>query len=301
MQIPSMLHEYYKDRSEFLLSQDSSFSDIAQAFNMAFQFYSQNKLWDDELARAKSLGISFDNMLGYPEKRKQSLESMLDTLPGIASDFLGKDYSPEDIEKASIMVNGSSLPLEVRLDDGEEQDTIYIKRFDIDRLLGIELYSLISGIGDYNYAFNSEILIEQKIAGKHEFQYSQADLQDIKNSYNYIMNRVKLDVISHYMGLDDVLKQDNYLLTEGGQINMIDFDVMDRRYTPEDIEACRRHTCDDLQISQDLYDKIYAFEEFLMQSRIKHNKNNINKLKRILQYAGSDTSHNRIYEAIEDE
>ena len=299
MSLEEALDAYYAERPEFKLDK-ATFSGITAATNFTFDYYLQEKARNPELEKARSVRIVAENMLGYVDQRRKALDNCSKALSVIAAEFLKTKYDPEDVIEASLMVNGSTLPLEVRLNGGKNKRTIFLKKFDLGRLLGLEIYSLISGSKEYNYAFNQEMIVEREQEGEHEFEYSPQEFARIKASRNYIQNKVKLDLISFYMGLDDVMKKDNYLVTRKGDIRIIDFDVMDRDYSEDEIMACKEQTAKELGITSEEYKKIYDFQEFLLKQRVKDNREKINILIDLSKHCENGRMHKYLRRTLGD-
>ena len=272
-----MIKEYFRERPELISS--PSYRDFSQAKENTFAFVVQEG-WDKISRRYRAFAITPNNMIGFPEARKRSMQSLEENAKECAAKLYGFDVRNIEFNCAYLMVNGSSLPIRLDLTlRNSEADGIrkkmFVKQFDIARLLGLELYSLIGGIDqNYNFFFNEGIIAEDALEGKHEFEL---ECSLIPNP-TYKIERIRFDVISFYMGLDDLGKKDNYLITPDGRIKIIDFDVLDRRYTDAEKRFIQAQTSKELGISVEEYEKILKDQERLLRDRILQEKDRIDKL-----------------------
>lgn len=209
------------------------------------------------------------------------------------------------INNISLMANGGASPIKVDLEidclNEKLKKTMYIKPFDKERLFGLELYNLLGGINkDYNYVFNSQVIVEDKIEGKHEDQIMNID--DIRKKDQYKIERIKLDMLSYYLGIDDLIEKDNtleyeivgkeemrydnYLVTEDGRITIIDFNVMNFSFNEEYKTYLKNKTIDELNISEEQYDTIYNDQKKLLKDRFRDERPYLNKLLGIIYDLG---------------
>ncbi len=123
----------------------------------------------------------------------------------------------------------------------------------------------------YNFIFNEDFIIENALEGKHEFDLPA----DIANGNEYKEEMIRADAISFYMGLDDVAKKDNYLVSSTNKIVFIDFDVIDRMYTLAERNSIKENTAKQLSISVEEYKKSYAKQEQRLAILLCQRRDNI--------------------------
>ena len=272
--------EYFEEKSELVDS--SSFAVYALIRNDSLAcFYQNREITGEEPRRFE---ITLENMLGYLETRKRNMEDLERYAKECASKLYEVGAENIDVEKAYLMTNGSSLPLRVDLTienkEGRINKTMYIKCFDPTRLLGIELYRLIGETDRrYWFFFNEGIIVEDSQEGEHEFESTER----ISEREHYKEERIKADLISFYLGLDDLGKKDNYLVASDGKIRIIDFDMMNRVYSDKDIIAIKRQSAEEIGISSEEYDTRYKEEERLLRERVHRKKDRIYQIIGILK------------------
>lgn len=275
------LEKYFRGRSE--LVETPHYTSLTRAMDSAIDFLHQKILYDN-WKDPKELEITLDHMLGYPEQRQAELEE-LDTN---AKEIVAALYNttPEHIEitGAYVMYNGSSKPIRLEfslLTNGSHVDkTIFVKRFDENRLIGLELYDIFGGWEeDYSFAFNQGAIIEQKVEGKHEYDLPFG----VQDQPHYVVERVKSDLFAFFTGCDDLGKKDNYLVTSQGRVSLIDFDVMDRFYNEDEIDTIKKLTAEELGITRDEYARIYQEQEDLLRDRISGKKKRLYGLIGVLE------------------
>lgn len=278
------IKEYFKGREE--LDDSPLYTDFSRAKNSVLNFiYSLPGGMNEIPPEQGAFEINLDNMIGLQESRRKDLEILEESAKGCAANIYGFDPENIEIDKAYLMTTGSSLPIKVELtlrnhDRSGINKTMYIKPFDVARLLGIELYSLIGGIGQsYDFRFNQGVIIENGLEGKHEFELSD----ETRNDSRYRYERVKFDLVSFHMGLDDLNKPSNYLISLDRKVTVIDFDVLDRRYSEEDKEFIKKQTYEELGMTREEYDAKYAKEEKELRARLLDKKDKIYQIIEIFE------------------
>ena len=283
------LCEYFEGRPELVDS--VHFTAFSRAKERTLDFVLQERDVFDR-GMPKQAPITIGTMLGFPDQK----QSLLDGLQKPAKECASKLYkfNPENIEVRGVylMTDGSSLPVrvDVSIKNGDESainKTMYLKPFDPVRLLGIELYRLIGGIEeDYGFFFNRGIVVEDNIEGRHEFDISE----DLKSGEVYVASRVREDIVSFYMGLDDLVKHDNYVIAHNGRIKVIDFDKMDTEYSEEEKARIKSFTAKGLGITIDEYNELYAKEEERLKRRIQEHKDDIYRICDIFESSEDDVT-----------
>jgi hypothetical protein len=207
----------------------------------------------------KAFEITFDSLIGWPETRRKNTEILAKYATECASYF----YGNAEFQAAYLMTNGSSLPLKVVFDTDCAEKALYLKPFDLTRLIGLELYRMAEA-PDYCFLFNDGIIAEEAQEGKHEFEI------DGFNNENYKRGRIRMDIFSFYFGTDDLQKRDNYVVSPE-RVRIIDFDVA-TPFSDSEIEAIRRSTMQDLNIGEQQYEEIFAEENQLFIRRLTKDK-----------------------------
>lgn len=275
------LLEYFKDRLE--LSKDLvPFSAFGMLRYSSFESLAQKRL-DDGFHEPKAYPICLENLVGFKEVREKELSNLNTRAKDIACALYQCAPAAVHIKNAYLMTNASSQPLKIECSIGENDvhlDKIfYIKQFDPLRILGIEIYNILSGIEQYRFAFNKGIIVEDALEGKHEFDIDE----DLTQNQAYVRNRVQADLLSFFMGLDDLAKKDNYLVSSDRKIKFIDFDVWRGKYKVEEIEYIKAATCRALGIFREVYDVIFAEEMQKLRYRVQEHKDSIKKIINAVQ------------------
>lgn len=273
MGIESILQEHLAVHGTW--RESPAYETLGAAVGRTLAYYLQyvmesEKKYDD----AKAVDMVPVNMIGYPTEREQALEQAHNAARVIGSVLYQCPEKALSVDKLKLMVNGSSLPVRAEIHIATANSPVleqiaYIKPFDRARIVGIELYTLMGCINeDYTYFCNNGVIVENSLRGFHEFERPEI-AKAIKGLPAYWNSRTKCDVISFVLGIDDIAKQDNYMITEQGDIKFIDFDVMGRCYSPADRCAIRERTRKELGISEEQYDHVFAREESFLRDRIQ--------------------------------
>ena len=266
-----------------------SFSAFIPAIALARQCYQQKQSYEEGFSEPRRFEIKREHLLGYPEHRTRVLDLLKENAQVLTARFYGLHDSQIDVKKVELMTRGSSSPLslEIAIHNGEARTirkVCYVKPFDINRLIGIEIYSQLSGaVQDYQFVATRDTIVEDGVYGNHEFEYEPNELMRIKGSELYRAGKINLDVLSFLMGLDDTAKLDNFVVSPEGRIRVVDFDVLDRDYTPDEQAYIRDLTAHELGISKVQYDDIYRMQEaFITQNMLRH-RESITRLATIMR------------------
>lgn len=250
-----------------------SLNDIPYAIRDTLNYWLQNQ----NNSQKSEIEIIPENMLNYEVDRVKNYEKAVKAFQEFIRGFYA-NLTPDqvDIQKMDLMVNGSTLPVKVsaRLTKGNDKidKTVFVKKFDYGRLFGLLFYNSIAGINDYGFVFNENGIVEEQIPGKHSHQFEKCELSDLVKKDEYIKERIKLDLLSFYLGLDDVVNPNNHLITKKGRIYVIDFDVMGEVYNEMIRENIKNNTANELNITRKKYDTIFNRENMLLIDRIKSEK-----------------------------
>lgn len=275
-EITDALLDYFKDRLELCkgIVPFSAFNNLRQS---SFESLAQRRIYD-EFDEPKAYLICLENMVGFKDVREKEISNLKTCAKDIACALYRCTTDAVRIKNTYLMTNASSQPIKIECSIGENgvhlDKTLYIKQFDPLRILGIEIYNILSGIEQYHFVFNDGIIVEDALEGKHEFDINE----DLQQNQAYARNRVQADLLSFFMGLDDLAKKDNYLVSSDKKIKFIDFDVWRGKYQAEEIEHIKNITCRELGIFREVYNVMFAEEKQKVQYRVKENKDAIIKI-----------------------
>ena len=164
-----------------------------------------------------------------------------------------------------------------------QEDTVYVKALDHARLIGNALYALLSGSEPTPHKVNNHMIVEGKVLGNHLYELTDAQRSELFANPNFVRNKIKNDVLSFKLGLDDLTKEDNYVVGTGGNIVVIDFDVMDAYFNDAMMEQYKAETCSELGISSHEYDELYKFENYLFDKRVHGSQKEIGQIIQIAE------------------
>ena len=276
------LCEYFRGRPELVDS--VPFHTFSRAKEASFVFFSQMVGWEIE-DFPKAAPITLETMIGCAETKKKELDSIEAPAKECASKLYRFGVDDIEINGIYLMTDGSSLPVRVDLsirngDDNRISRTMYMKPFDPMRILGIELYKLTGGIEqDYEFFFNGGIVVEDNIEGRHEFDINE----DLKSNEVYVRSRVREDLVSFFIGLDDLAKTDNYVVAPNGKIKVIDFDTMDMQYSEEQKAQIMAFTAQELGITPEEYKRIFDEEKRNLRLRVMEHRDRIYRICEIFE------------------
>ena len=128
--------------------------------------------------------------------------------------------------KKSYMINTATLPIKVTFDEQgkRSRNVLYIKKSDVNRMIGKFIYNLISGVSESRYAFNSQIFVEEGIRGN---VVSRLDESAYLGSTAYREGVIKAAVHADFLGVDsDVTVSRNRLVDLEHRTILFDFNLL---------------------------------------------------------------------------
>ncbi len=217
----------------------------------------------------------------------------------LASKLLGHRKETISTRSLDLMLHAHTKPLRAGIDIRTPVETkknrVFLKVFDPTRLFGLEIYRLLGAIGrDYHFITDDNVTLEEGIHGCHEFEISPESRRKI-NSEVYLSQRIALDSFRVNLGLGDLSKQDNYIVSPEGFITIIDFDIMSSNMQKEEIEALKKDSARKLGISRADYDSIFEEQTKLFRLNYAMKKEQVDELIRaysiIDEISGSEAHH----------
>ncbi len=306
--IEEKIKEYFARREAFLLPEKFTFDPIDEIIPAVKEHY--KFCWiDGRPYPASTLRIAPDS-LSQPLETDEDLEAVVGTSRGfdrqrayeelraytadVATHFFNHKIRPEQVTELNLKLNGISTPLEAHLQIGDKKKTIYLKWRDPDdaqRIIGAEIYALISGVR-YNFAFNNGLVVEEQLPGMHKHEIPEKALKRIVSSEHFISQTARLESIVFFMGLGDVLENsNNYLIvTDGhettpvkdeGTIYVIDFENLGIDFTYQDRESIKRNTALRLGVPREKFERLFEAEEAFIYKNVQNNLRALRQLGEI--------------------
>lgn len=232
----------------------------------------------------KKTKLSFENVLGFHSYKKVDnkysqnalLRNVVSELPFfiensvesekseniiqmLANTFENQEVNIENISKL-FMINGRTVPIKINynLVENHESRQLFIKKPKFERLVGIVLYNIISGMESIRYAFNDHIFVEEGIKASPINDHTE---KRYFHSEEYFIGIGRASVHADFLKLGrDCCSKKNRLVDKNRQTILFDFDTS---YSFSITDYC------------DLFDKYYK-----LTSEIT--KNNPNFKKQIL-------------------
>lgn len=191
--------------------------------------------------------------------------------------FGGNTYS--NVEKSYMRASRTRpIKLNFKVNGHKTKQCVYVKKADTNRIIGRFLYDIISGFEGIDYAFNTEVFLEQGISGS---LLSHLDERIYLQFPDYRIGIVRAAVHAEFMGLyDDILDSINRIVDSEMRTVLFDFDVL---FGPKDPASCNLllgpYLENNLFSQSDL--EIYFEEQFNVVRRVRDNEDQLFKLASI--------------------
>lgn len=142
--------------------------------------------------------------------------------------FFGRKYfSLARVVSRQYMLNGSTKPIRLEfLLSGSKEKTLYVKKPDLLRVLGKDLYNRLSGNKPLEFKFNEYVFIVKEAEGN---LLNQKNKSYFVNSETFADNLVRLGVLDDFISINDLGSrggQRNLIVNNKGNISVIDFDSL---------------------------------------------------------------------------
>jgi hypothetical protein len=213
--IPDQVIEYFAGRKEFNPAL-APYSEIIRPLGLI-------EIMHNNPEELYAYPITIDTMLGFRESRERKFEKAAALLRDAVALFYGRNPDEVEVTELAVMGTASTLPLRVdyqRRDSGSIlQGRLFVKAPDVTRLLAIELYNLLTEKKFTEFMFNKHIIIEKNVDGK-----PATEIPDCMASPIYQRELAIMDIFNEVIGLVDMTKPGNHLVTDGFRINIVDFD-----------------------------------------------------------------------------
>ena len=230
-------------------------------------------------------------LLGDPDSQEVFLPSAREEVAGIASQLLGHRESSISVGPLDLMLHAHTKPIRagIRIDsaDNNIEGKIYLKIFDPTRVFGIQLYNLLAGIGvDYHFVTDDELTVEEEVGGNHLFDLEDSKRSSLNRSPLFTSQRIALDSYRINLGFGDLVKEDNFVVSEGGMIRVIDFDILIHP-TYHEIERIKSKTTEGMGVFRAFYDSVFEEQTKLILLNYQKNKREVDLL--LNAYASFDS------------
>ena len=224
-----------------------------------------------EIIQSSSDEIFFEELEDYSNRLAKGL------YPGSESPDLTLPY---------LMTNGTRLPIKFSflMREGPLR-TVYVKPFELSRIIGLELYNLLSGRAEHGYKFNFGVIAEKEVLGSHEGILSLDDdlakkLDEEKfKALNLAMLLGVRDVVEVYddpkvaeqQGTDvQFVEKNQLLITDNPGVVLMDFNVMGR-YKAKERDRMLKTLLRDRNMSSEDYARICREQLPEITQRVRRN------------------------------
>jgi hypothetical protein len=153
----------------------------------------------------------------FPHEPKKTQSNLIEI-----DQVMGNETDNIDQVERKLLMNGATFPIRADfLKDQYVDHSIYIKKPNSNRLIGIVLYNIISEHQKQCFGFNEEIFVEKEVEGRtiiHEYDPSLLLLPEYKSSIGKAAAHCEL------LGMYDVGSERNRIINKQNEIVLFDFD-----------------------------------------------------------------------------